>query len=135
MAFTEKAVGGNIITGSVDSSTGWYTLPDGYSLKKALLHIYYGITTGSVDGTFMIGTYNQTIGIIINLPAEENDKEIELEFPIVDGKSPNTFNFMALGTGTCTTSIIIKELGGDPDTNYFTAAFEPSAYNNNQVAH
>ncbi len=41
------------------------------------------------------------------------------EFPIINGKSPNTFNINLSGEGNYI-YFIVEELGGIPDPNYFS---------------
>lgn len=42
------------------------------------------------------------------------------EFPIIDGKSPNTFTIEYWEASATTLHILINELGGIPDPNYFS---------------
>lgn len=43
-----------------------------------------------------------------------------LEFPIINGTSPNTFTTTFGGTETLTIYVLVEELGGIPDPDYFT---------------
>lgn len=43
-----------------------------------------------------------------------------IEFPIINGKSPNTFTLSYLGSNTTNVEILLQELGGIPDPNYFS---------------
>ena len=43
-----------------------------------------------------------------------------VEFPIINGKSPNTFTTSYAGTETVTIYVFVEELGGTPDPEYFT---------------
>ena len=43
-----------------------------------------------------------------------------LEFPIINGMSPNTFTTTFGGTETLTIYVLVEELGGIPDPDYFT---------------
>lgn len=42
-----------------------------------------------------------------------------LEFPIINGTSPNTFTTFG-GTDAITIYVLVEELGGTPDPEYFT---------------
>lgn len=42
-----------------------------------------------------------------------------LEFPIIDGKSPCVFKFRNYGTGGLYLNIVVEELGGIADPDYF----------------
>lgn len=46
----------------------------------------------------------------------------DIKFPIINGKSPNTFKVSQTGTSESDTTfyLLITELGGIPDPNYFT---------------
>ncbi len=44
----------------------------------------------------------------------------ELEFPIINGKSPNTFTTSYAGDDTITIYLLVEEIGGLPDPDYFT---------------
>ena len=43
-----------------------------------------------------------------------------LEFPIINDKSPNTFTTTFGGPETLTIYVLVEELGGIPDPDYFT---------------
>lgn len=43
-----------------------------------------------------------------------------LEFPIINGTSPNTFTTTFVGTDEITIYVLVEELGGTPDPDYFT---------------
>ena len=43
-----------------------------------------------------------------------------LEFPIINGTSPNTFTTTFGGMETLTIYVLVEELGGIPDPDYFT---------------
>lgn len=43
-----------------------------------------------------------------------------IEFPIINGKSPNTFTLSYLDANTTNVEILLQELGGIQDPNYFT---------------
>lgn len=43
-----------------------------------------------------------------------------LEFPIINGTSPNTFTTTFGGTGEITIYVLVEELGRTPDPDYFT---------------
>lgn len=43
-----------------------------------------------------------------------------IEFPIINGRSPNTFTILYLGSNTTNVEILLQELGGIPDPNYFS---------------
>ena len=43
-----------------------------------------------------------------------------IEFPIVNGRSPNTFTLSYIGSDTTIVEILLQELGGIPGPNYFT---------------
>lgn len=43
-----------------------------------------------------------------------------LEFPIINDKSPNTFTTTYVGTEAITIYVLVEELGGTPDPDYFT---------------
>ena len=45
---------------------------------------------------------------------------VSLEFPIINGTSPNTFTTTFGGTETLTIYVLVEELGGIPDPDYFT---------------
>lgn len=45
---------------------------------------------------------------------------VPFEFPIIDGKSPNTFTIDYWSNETKLLYILISELGGIPDPNYFS---------------
>lgn len=46
----------------------------------------------------------------------------DIKFPIINGKSPNTFKVTQTGTAETSTNfyLLITELGGIPDPDYFT---------------
>lgn len=44
----------------------------------------------------------------------------EFEFPIINGKSPNTFTTSYAGTDTISIYLLVQEIGGLPDPDYFT---------------
>lgn len=85
------------------------TLPDGYSIRKMF------ITTTS-DLVLYDGSVNPS-----SLPSN-----VLLDFPIVNSKSPNTFN-LKIVTATTGRSLILNifQFGGIPDSHYFDKAFEP----------
>lgn len=43
-----------------------------------------------------------------------------IEFPIINGRSPNTFTLTYIGDDTTSVEILLQELGGIPDPNYFS---------------
>lgn len=43
-----------------------------------------------------------------------------IEFPIINGRSPNTFTLSYLDDNTNNVEILLQELGGIPDPNYFS---------------
>ena len=85
------------------------TLPDGYSIRKMF------ITTTS-DLVLCDGSVNPA-----SLPSN-----VLLDFPIVNSKSPNTFN-LKIVTATKGRALILNifQFGGIPDSRYFDKAFEP----------
>lgn len=85
------------------------TLPDGYSVQKMF------ITTTS-DLVLYDGSTKP-----ISLPSN-----VVLYFPIVNSKSPNTFNLKIVKATTGRALIInIFQFGGIPDSHYFDKTFEP----------
>lgn len=85
------------------------TLRDGYSVRKMF------ITTTS-DLVLYDGSVNPA-----SLPSN-----VLLDFPIVNSKSPNTFN-LKIVTATKGRALILNifQFGGIPDSHYFDKAFEP----------
>ena len=75
-----------------------------YGLKKIKIKVDSGIVTIANIGN--IGSTN------INLLTD-------LQFPIIDGKSPNTFKILYWSDNTKEIQIFIEEIGGVPDPNYF----------------
>lgn len=45
---------------------------------------------------------------------------VPIEFPIIAGKSPNTFTISYWDANATVLYILINELGGVPDPNYFS---------------
>lgn len=76
-----------------------------YGLKKIKIKVDTGLVTimelGNIGGGYL--------NIIKSI-----------EFPIVDGKSPNTFNILYWNDSTKEIEIFVEELGGIPDPNYFS---------------
>lgn len=79
------------------------TLPVG--IKKAKFMFLGGYCTIKEVGS--IGNHPMNISIPI-------------EFPIIDGKSPNTFTIDYWDTNAKILYILIAEIGGIPDPNYFS---------------
>lgn len=75
-----------------------------YGLKKIKLKVDTGLATIRELGNIGGGYVNNVNSI---------------EFPIVDGKSPNTFDILYWADSTKEIEIIVEELGGIPDPNYF----------------
>ena len=44
----------------------------------------------------------------------------DFEFTIINGQSPNTFTTSFSGTETITIYLLVEEIGGTPDPEYFT---------------
>lgn len=44
----------------------------------------------------------------------------DFEFPIINGKSPNTFTTSYAGADTISIYLLVQEIGGLPDPDYFT---------------
>lgn len=44
----------------------------------------------------------------------------DIEFPLVNGSSPNTFTASFSGTEPITIYCLVQEVGGTPDPDYFT---------------
>lgn len=85
------------------------TLPDGYSVKKMY------ITTSS-ELVLYDGSVNP-----VSLPSN-----VVIEFPVVNSKSPNTFNLKIVTAKEGRALILnIFEFGGIPDSTYFNKAFDP----------
>lgn len=79
------------------------TLPVG--LKKAKFFMPEGTITLAEIGTIGPG-----------LPQDVHS----IEFPIIDGKSPNTFTVSYISDGdNIALTILVEELGATPDPNYF----------------
>lgn len=83
-----------------------YRLPDGYSYKKILL------------------TISDNISRILNSVSAPTN--VELDFPVVNGMSPCTFNInIADKTKRASLSIVITQFGQKPSTDYFKGTFDP----------
>lgn len=76
-----------------------------YGLKKIKIKVDTGLVTIRELGNIGGGYIN-----IIN----------SIEFPIVDGKSPNTFTIMYWTENTKEIEVFVEELGGIPNPNYFS---------------
>lgn len=79
------------------------TLPVG--IKKAKITFLGGYCTIAELGS--IGTQPMSICV-------------PFEFPIIDGKSPNTFTIEYWEASASALYILINEIGGIPDPNYFS---------------
>lgn len=54
------------------------------------------------------------------ITAQPFNSSTSIEFPIINGRSPNTFTLSYLGSNTSNVEILLQELGGIPDPNYFS---------------
>lgn len=111
---------GNIIQFNFDDSdipsSGFayipYTLPDGYSIAKAVFrrNLNAGFFT---DDTNAVELYTAA-----NVP---------IEFPVVNGKSPNhvVIRLSSNAGEYDVISITIYKFGNEPDSNYFSSTFTP----------
>ena len=61
-----------------------------------------------------------TISEIGGINQQSFNMSTPIEFPIINGRSPNTFTLAYLGSNTTNVEILIQELGGIPDPNYFS---------------
>lgn len=78
-----------------------------YGIKKALFQSSEGVIILSEIG--------------LNIGGDSN--KIEVEFPIINNKSPNTFTVQYKGLDKLVNlRIFIEEIGGQPDKNYFKNA-------------
>ena len=75
-----------------------------YGLKKIKIKVDGGIAI--IDN---IGSISSTNVNVLN----------DLQFPIIDGKSPNTFKIIYWSDSATALQIFIEEIGGVPDPNYF----------------
>lgn len=54
------------------------------------------------------------------ITAQPFNTSTPIEFPIINGRSPNTFTISYLGSNATNVEILLQELGGIPDPNYFS---------------
>lgn len=96
------------------------------------MKLYYTITvptTGSVTLQIPYGISSckmrmGTNGMVENVGFVSSagvNQTTDIKFPIINGKSPNTFKISQTGTPEAVTTfyLLITELGGIPDPNYF----------------
>ena len=96
---------GNIFTFFLDPGTTHVQLPDGYS--------YSGIIFTYLENT----QYANNTNITTNM---------QYTFPVIDSKSPCTFDFAPNDTSKRIVARgMITKMGQIPNINYFDTAFEP----------
>lgn len=61
-----------------------------------------------------------TIAELGSIGSQPMNLSVPFEFPIIDGKSPNTFTIDYWESNATVLYILINELGGIPDPNYFS---------------
>lgn len=96
---------GNVFTFFLDPGTTHVQLPDGYS--------YSGIIFTYLENT----QYTNNTNIITNM---------QYTFPVIDSKSPCTFDFGPTDTSKrIVVRGMITKMGQIPDINYFDTDFSP----------
>lgn len=63
------------------------------------------------------GTIVLPVGVISNVGINQCNS---IRFPIINGKSPNTFTAYNNGDAAGNLYVFVEELGGIPDPDYFT---------------
>lgn len=90
------------------------TVPTSGSVR---LQIPYGISSCKMR----MGTNGmvENVGFVSSAGVNQTT---DIKFPIINGKSPNTFKISQTGTPETVTTfyLLVTELGGIPDPDYFT---------------
>lgn len=74
-----------------------------------------GVSQVKIRATVTVNVLN--VGVISNTAINQCNS---IRFPIINGKSPNTFTAFNIGDTAGTLYVFVEELGGIPDPDYFT---------------
>ena len=85
--------------------------------KKGIGTIVLPVGVSQVKIRAAVNVNVLNVGVISNAGINQCNS---IRFPIIDGKSPNTFTAFNNGDSVGNLYVFIEELGGIPDPDYFT---------------